>query len=82
MADADGEVLREQVRNPQEADFMNGAISKITFLLVFLGLLIRDLDNPFGYYEQTSAEDVSLKPLIDAIHRIRTRCNGQAVATV
>jgi predicted membrane chloride channel (bestrophin family) len=40
-------------------------VGVITFLLVFLNLLIRDLDNPFGYYEQGSAEDVSLKPLDD-----------------
>lgn len=41
----------------------------IVFLLVFLILLIRDLDNPFGFYESTSAEDVSLKPLEDLIKR-------------
>jgi predicted membrane chloride channel (bestrophin family) len=40
-------------------------VGVITFLLVFLNLLIRDLDNPFGYYEGDSAEDVSLKPLDD-----------------
>jgi len=37
------------------------------FLLSFLILLIRDLDNPFGYYENGSTEDVSLKPLEDFI---------------
>ena len=35
----------------------------ITFLLVFLRTLIRDLDNPFGYYESSSGEDVSLAPI-------------------
>jgi len=36
-----------------------------------LGLLIQDLDNPLGYYEGGSVEDVSLKPLDDAIARLR-----------
>jgi hypothetical protein len=45
-------------------------VGVITFLLTFLILLIRDLDNPFGYYESDSTEDVSLKPLDDLIDRI------------
>jgi hypothetical protein len=57
-------------------------VGLITFLLVFLGLLIRDLDNPFGHYEQTSVEDVSLKPLADAVKRIQSRCDSQAAAPV
>ena len=28
--------------------------------------LIRDLDNPFGHYDNNSLEDVSIKPLHDA----------------
>jgi predicted membrane chloride channel (bestrophin family) len=46
-------------------------VSMITFLFSFLGLLIRDLDNPFGHYEADSAEDVSLKPIQDTIARLR-----------
>jgi predicted membrane chloride channel (bestrophin family) len=46
-------------------------VGVITFLLRFLGLLIQDLDNPFGYYEGNSVEDVSLKPLDDVIARLR-----------
>ncbi len=45
-------------------------VGVITFLLTFLILLIRDLDNPFGYYETHSTEDVSLKPLDDLIDRL------------
>lgn len=45
-------------------------VGLITFLLTFLVILIRDLDNPFGYYEESSAEDVSLHPLEDFITRI------------
>ena len=46
-------------------------VGVITFLMRFLGLLIQDLDNPFGYYEGDSVEDVSLKPLDDVIARLR-----------
>jgi hypothetical protein len=51
-----------------EALFLAGLI---TFLLVFLRNLIRDLDNPFGYYERASGEDVSLKPVEDAVARLK-----------
>jgi hypothetical protein len=44
--------------------------------MIFLILLIRDLDNPFGYYERSSGEDVSLKPLEDAIADFRNRTGG------
>ena len=52
-------------------------VGLITFLFSFLGLLIRDLDNPFGYYEGGSAEDVSLKPIQDAWARLK-RLNAPA----
>jgi hypothetical protein len=42
----------------------------IGFLLVFLLLLIRDLDNPFGYYERYSGADVTLAPLEATIGRL------------
>jgi hypothetical protein len=42
----------------------------ISFLLIFLLQLIRDLDNPFGYYERYSGADVTLKPLEDTIARL------------
>ena len=38
--------------------------------MIYLLMLIRDLDNPFGYYERYSGEDVSLKPLEDAASRL------------
>lgn len=46
-------------------------VGVISFLMVFLNLLIRDLDNPFGYSEGDSVEDVSLKPLDDLIDNLR-----------
>ena len=42
----------------------------IAYLMVFLLMLIRDLDNPFGYYEGASSADVSLQPLLDTIVRL------------
>ena len=43
----------------------------ITFLLVFLLRLIDDIDNPFGYVDQASAEDVSLDVLNLALNRLQ-----------
>jgi hypothetical protein len=45
-------------------------VGVIMFLLSYLILLIRDLDNPFGYYERNSGADVSLKPLEDLVARL------------
>ena len=47
-------------------------VGVITFLLAFLNLLIRDLDNPFGYYEDGSTEDVSLEPMNNLIENLVT----------
>ena len=44
----------------------------ITFVMFYIIALIRDLDNPFGYYEKSSSEDVSLKPIQDALQRIKS----------
>jgi hypothetical protein len=46
-------------------------VGVITFLMRFLGLLIKDCDNPFGYYDRGSVDDVSLKPIDEVIARIR-----------
>lgn len=52
----------------------------VSYLLLFLLFLIRDLDNPFGYYEVGSSEDVSLKPLDDALMDLAKRASdGQAL---
>lgn len=51
----------------REALFFAGVIS---CLMIFLLMLIRDLDNPFGYYQSGSGEDVSLKPVLDAAQRM------------
>jgi predicted membrane chloride channel (bestrophin family) len=46
-------------------------VGVITFLMRFLGLLIKDCDNPFGHYDGGSVEDVSLKPIDDVIARLQ-----------
>lgn len=53
-----------------ESLFFAGIVS---YLLLFLLRLIKDLDNPFGYYEKKSHSDVSLKPVEDAISRIQEK---------
>jgi hypothetical protein len=43
----------------------------VSFILIYMVMLIRDLDNPFGYYEKENLTDeVSLKPLFDLEKRI------------
>jgi predicted membrane chloride channel (bestrophin family) len=53
-------------------------VSVISYLMIFLLMLIRDLDNPFGYYERHSGEDVSLKPLEDAARRLAEIADAEA----
>ncbi|HEX7490231.1 MAG TPA: hypothetical protein VF337_00830 [Candidatus Limnocylindrales bacterium] len=50
-----------------ESLFFSGVIS---YLMIFLLLLIRDLDNPFGYYEGSSSADVTLQPIDDTVARL------------
>jgi predicted membrane chloride channel (bestrophin family) len=46
-------------------------VGLVTYLMLFLLELIKDLDNPFGYYEKDSYADVSLKPIDDAIDYLK-----------
>jgi hypothetical protein len=43
----------------------------IAFLLIFLLNLISDIDNPFGFSDPDSAEDVSLLVLSSAAARLQ-----------
>jgi hypothetical protein len=54
----------------------------IGYLLLFLLLLIRDLDNPFGYYERFSGADVSLYPLNNSIARLAKLAGVEESANV
>jgi len=40
-------------------------------MMIFLINLISDLDNPFGYGDPASAEDISLDVLISAVKRMQ-----------
>ena len=42
----------------------------IAFLLIFLIRLIADIDNPFGFADPNSAEDVALDVLVEAMGRL------------
>lgn len=47
-------------------------IAFVAFILIYMIFLIRDLDNPFGYYEKTDhSDEVSLKPLTDLRYRFK-----------
>jgi hypothetical protein len=50
----------------------------IAYLMIFLLMLIRDLDNPFGYYEAGSSADVTLQPLDDTVGRLAVMAGGTA----
>ncbi len=52
------------------------SVGIIVFLLSYLILLIRDLENPFAYYVDHSATSVSLKPLEDCIARLSSSKRG------
>jgi hypothetical protein len=60
-------LLLAKIERVYESLFYVGVIA---YLMIYLLLLIRDLDNPFGYYERFSEEDVSLKPIEDAARRL------------
>jgi hypothetical protein len=55
----------------------SGIVAANVFLMGFLLLLIRDLDNPFGYYDLGFGEDVSLKPLEDTVRRLEPLARGE-----
>ena len=48
-------------------------VGLISFLLIFMLMLIKDLDNPFGYYEDGYSDPVSLHPLEDLLRRVGNR---------
>ena len=47
-------------------------LAVISFLLILLLRLIDDIDNPFGFSDQNSAEDVSIHILIETVKRLRS----------
>ncbi len=57
-------------------------VTVISYLMIFLLMLIRDLDNPFGYYDRYSGEDVSLKPLVETVGRLAQLASVETDAPV
>ena len=53
-------------------------VSFVSFILIYMIYFIKDLDNPFGYYEgeDSLVEEVSLKPILDSQKRIHSYYNG------
>jgi predicted membrane chloride channel (bestrophin family) len=51
-------------------------VALTSYLMIYLLKLIKDLDNPFGHYEKSSLEDVSLHPINKAIERISENIYG------
>jgi len=45
-------------------------VSFVSFILIYMIYFIKDLDNPFGYGEESLVEEVSLKPLLDSQKRL------------
>ncbi len=46
----------------------------VSFFLLYMIVFLKDLDNPFGYYDDQSAvEEVSLKPISDGLNDLRER---------
>ena len=54
-------------------------VGVISFLMIFLLLMIDDLDNPFGYNEKYSTEDVSLYSIERVIIEIRESNNERNI---
>lgn len=49
-------------------------VAFVSFILIYMVMLIKDLDNPFGYYkEENLSEDVPLKPIHDVIERLKAK---------
>ena len=51
-------------------------VAFVSFILIYMVMLITDLDNPFGYYkEENLSADVSLQPIKEVIARIKQKWN-------
>jgi len=50
-------------------------VSFVSFILIYMILFIKDLDNPFGYTQEDSlVEEVSLKPILDNQKKLEEVC--------
>jgi hypothetical protein len=46
-------------------------IGFVSFILIYMVMLIHDLDDPFDYRESNTTNEISLKPLIDLHQRLK-----------
>jgi hypothetical protein len=46
-------------------------IGFVTFILIYMIMLIKDLDDPFEYDSESVTDEVSLNPLIDLQERLQ-----------
>ncbi|MCX6089144.1 MAG: hypothetical protein NTX88_01955 [Candidatus Atribacteria bacterium] len=50
-------------------------VSFVSFILIYMIYFIKDLDNPFNYYNEDSlVEQISLKPVLDSRKRLELYC--------
>jgi hypothetical protein len=63
-----GLVLAKAESLPESVFFL----AVISFLVILLLRLIDDIDNPFGFSDPDSAEDVSIELLHDTVNRLKT----------
>ena len=48
-------------------------VSFVSFIMIYMVYFIRDLDNPFSYYDEYSlVDEVPLKPLTASLERIKS----------
>lgn len=53
-------------------------VAFVTFILIYMIMLIRDLDNPFGYYEKEAfADEVSILPLFELEKRVSSELSSK-----
>ena len=52
-------------------------IGFVTFVLVYMILLIHDLDNPFDYKKTATIDEISLKPLVDLQQRLKSKISSE-----
>lgn len=53
-------------------------VSFVSFILIYMIFFIKDLDNPFSYYQNDGlVEEVSLKPVLDVKERLKDYLDNQ-----
>ena len=67
------------IKNDATSIYNNGFfLFSLSWILIFILHLINDLDNPFGFSDQSSAEDVDLTILESTQSRLKEICFAQS----